>query len=509
MKKTIMALLLCAIMVFCFGCLENDGGKDMDKYDKATVEAAMPDDAQHLFIEKEGVLFQGFGAELDPHFLNFNVGRTGKTGSGVAWECRSSDWDSVFVPRIEEMNLCKLRIMLLPSWFAVNETVYRNKTYDFNNKSFEMLEKILDLATRRGMYVNITMWGIDAGAGWMGEPFIDGMWMTIPKDDTVFAEVFADALDYLINKKGYDCIKEVTPYNEPDTVYNPYLGKMKGFPAYAALCRKLDEVLRAHNMRNKVKFSLSDDANNISWLTLSVSELSDIADLFNSHTYSFGKETPNEIMLSDNERFSFGKIRETVKESGKPFMFGEFGTNTTLPPNGCTDKNEPSRGIDIARVAVNALNSGAAGLNYWGLYSQFYGSTTNFSEIMSMGLWGFADEEYECRPVYYAYSLLTRFTEIGSIVYPIESHDRDISAVALKNKEGGWTYIIVNTSALSKKISFGNLVSEAGTMNLYTYSANENYKDGKQIAADGVVTSLKRVTVLSVAGDSVTVIAGR
>ena len=506
MKKVLLFLLSTIVLFSVVGC-KPAASPSSSEIDRETVEQSMPENTLQLWIESgKNAEFIGFGTEIDPQFIQYNVGRTGRNSDGSTWTCRLSDWEDVFVPRIREMNLKRIRVMLLPSWFATSESVYQNGTYTFDSDGWKSLELVLDTAQKFDMYVNITMWGIDGGAQWMGEPLISGQWITVPKSNEVFCNVFADALEYLIDEKGYTCIKEVTPYNEPDTVFRPYLGEVKGFPAYAELCYKLNDVFEERGLRDRLKFNLGDDANRASWLESSALELSEIADYFNSHNYKFGKNTSNSDMLGNQISGAFGTFQQALGDSNVPLMYGEFGTNTTQPPNGCVDRYEPSRGIDVTRIAINALNSGAVGLSYWVLFSQFYSTSTDFSDIMSMGLWGFADENYECRPVYYAYSLLTRFTEMGSTIYPISAGDENIAAVALRTAEGKWTYLMVNTSDVAVQVSFGNVVSEVGDLAYYAYSSNDTYAEGKQIESEGTFKSADQVTTLAIPGNTLVVL---
>lgn len=507
MKRFLLLLLAAAVMLSVCGCNHAAPEENKTVIDREQVEQAMPENSLQLWIESgKDAEFIGFGTEIDPQFIQHNVGRSGRNTDGSTWKCELSDWENVFVPRIREMNLKRIRVMLLPSWFATSESVYLNGTYTFNSDGWKSLELVLDTAQQFDMYVNVTMWGIDGGAQWMGDPMIAGQWITVPKSNEVFCNVFADALEYLIDEKGYTCIREVTPYNEPDTVFRPYLGEVKGFTTYADLCYKLNDVFEERGLRSRLKFNLGDDANRSSWLESSALELSEIADYFNSHNYKFGKNTSNAAMMGNEISGAFGTFQEALGDSNVPLMYGEFGTNTTQPPNGCVDRYEPSRGIDVTRIAINALNSGAVGLSYWVLFSQFYSTSTNFADIMSMGLWGFADEQYECRPVYYAYSLLTRFTEMGSTIYPIVSGDENVTAVALKTKEGKWTYLMVNISERSAQASFGNVVSKVGNMTYYAYSANETYSGGKQIEAEDTIGSTDQVTTLSIPGNTLVVL---
>ena len=65
-------------------------------------------------------------------------------------------------------------------------------------------------------------------------------------------------------------------------------------------------------------------------------------------------------------------------------------------------------------------------------------------------------EDYEVRPQYYAYSLLTRFVRQGDEVYPLDLGDELIAGSAFLNTEGKWTYVLSNATDKDKMIQLEN-----------------------------------------------------
>ena len=111
---------------------------------------------------------------------------------------------------------------------------------------------------------------------------------------------------------------------------------------------------------------------------------------------------------------------------------------------------------------------------------------------MDMGLWGFADENYDCRPVYYAYSMLTRFVEEGDVIFPIRSDDGNIVAVAFR-RGNAWSYAVVNDGDVSRKISFVNYDAYPGALTRYEYDEADVPTDNRVIGAGASVTADGRV----------------
>lgn len=72
-------------------------------------------------------------------------------------------------------------------------------------------------------------------------------------------------IKYLREEKGYTCIQEITLYNEPNSFYNRY-GAITGHELYTEMCIATDEAFKEAGIRQDVKFNLSDDARDSTWL---------------------------------------------------------------------------------------------------------------------------------------------------------------------------------------------------------------------------------------------------
>ena len=495
MKKLFCCLMILVLLPLSAGC----GGQGGEEHGDPNANQTVPEGSVTLTIEQEAdnTVF-GIGTELDPHFLAQNVGLSGVSEIG-SWECREEDWD-LFVERMREMNLKRIRVMLLPSWFAPEKEIYENGNYDWDSAEMESLYLVLDTALELGMKVNITLWGADCA--WLKEPGDSG-WASYPREseETAFVTLFAHCIRYLREEKNYSNITEVTLFNEP----NSYFTWNNANQDYCDLCREMDASFREAGIRKDVLFNLSDDARSATWLAQTLYNLEGIVDVVNSHTYSFGDtydfETDTTIRDMSNAdicynlpNYNLALYREM--RSGYediPHIWGEFGTKNNSGSHMTFDKYLPDRGLEIARIALNMFNMGSSGVSYWVLFSQYYNrSDFNNNYIMDMGLWGFADEGYACRPVYYAFSMLTRFVEEADEIYTIESGDENIVATAFRRGDQ-WTYCVVNNGDVSKQISFLNRTKFPSEMARYVYDEANVPTDNKVIPSNGKVTADGRV----------------
>lgn len=499
MKQKISALVLSAILML---------GVSACKQEAAEEKVVIPDDTDVVLnIEKEDgnhTVF-GIGTELDPHFFSQNVGLTGYSSDIGTWTCKEEDWE-LFEQRMQEMNLKRIRVMLLPSWYIINETNTQAGIYDWTTSTMSSLYRVLDTAKKLEMKVNITLWGVDEGNAAFMRDSTSSDWCTIPSEkyEQLLVDSFADCIDYLIDEKGYTEIGEVTLFNEPNALYG-YPSYRQGVSEYCNLCKKMDSSFEEKGVREKVLFNLSDDARDYSWLANVVSQLEGVIDIANSHSYDFGdtynaetgeadkRDMSNADICYNNPTYNLAMWKEAMEGSGILHMWGEFGTANGSGSHSALDRYSASRGLDIARISLNCFNMGSVGMSYWVLFSQYYNrSEASTGYIMDMGLWGFADEGYACRPVYYAYSMITRFIEAGDTIFPIKSEDGNIVAVAFRQGTK-WSYAVVNNGDLAKKVSFVNYDAYPATLSRYVYDEANVPTDNKVIGASGSVAAEGRV----------------
>jgi len=427
-----------------------------------------------------GSLNLGMGVELDPHFFSQNLTRN----DGA----KSSDWEIV-EKRVAMMEVSRFRIMILPQWYEpINDNNDPSSTdltkFTFKSEEMQSLYKVLDLAENNGIDVCLVLWGCPVGVSlldpayssvttcFMADPSKKDTWITGPVDNEEWAENFVTLVKYLKENLHYSCIKEITPINEPDG--GPILTEEQ----YIKMVGVLDQRFKKEGLRDQIKFNLSDNTDTRTfYLKACAAALTNEADLFNSHTYIFGYDTPNDSI------YNWEKTNVDIASSaGKKHMVGEFGSNQTVGATRQRDIDLYERGVLMSRLILNFLNAGAAGVSYWSLIDQYYGKDADYSQMQQLGLWRYVKaayktdttysrikEDYEVRPQYFAYSLLTRFIRKEDEVFPLEFNNTQgfIVGTALKAKNGKYTYVIANQTDKAVEVS---VTTPTGTNNTSTAS---------------------------------------
>ncbi len=442
---------------------------------------------------------EAMGAELDPHFFSQNLTRN--DGS------KESDWQYV-VNRVKAMELKKFRVMALPQWYEpVNDNNDPQNTnlskFTFDSPEMQSLYQVLDLAQEQDMDVCIVVWGCPVWVSllnpkyshvktcFMADPTKKDVWITCPVNYDEWAENFSTLIKYLIEDRNYTCVKEITPMNEPDG------GPLLTSPEYIKMAKVLDARFKKDGIREKVRFNLSDNTDTRTFYQIDCAEnLSDVADIFNSHTYIFGYDTPNDTIY----KWEKNNVNIAAR-AGKKHLVGEFGSNQCVGATRQKDIDLYARGVLMTRLMLNFLNAGAAGVSYWSLIDQYYGKDADYQQMQQLGLWKYIKEayktdstyskikkDYEVRPQYYSYSLLTRFLKSGAEIYPLDMNDQFAIGSAFKDTDEKWTYVFANATGTSKFLAVNNSSAEGG-FDIYRYE-----KDSLPID-DHMITSSENIQV--------------
>jgi hypothetical protein len=416
-----------------------------------------------------GIPLRAIGVEFDPHFFTACLSKN----DGA----KAEDWDNIIVPRIKKMCPQSFRVWVMPTWFEPqNDNDDPDSTnwaaMNFDTNEMKSLYKLLDLAEKEKIRVTLVLWGATAGSWLAGQQ--TGNWIFPPANRSEWAENFSALAKYLIENKGYTCIKELTPMNEPSNVMSR--------TDYIEMCILLDSHLKKFGVRDKLALNLSDNIQDDSYFLQKVSEqVYDIADVFNSHCYSFGYNSTNETIGNWEKRNS-----DITKNVGRPHFVGEFGSNLTVGSSRQTDIDWFRRGILMDRLALNFLNNGACGVSYWQLFDEWYSSTDSYNSMQQLGMWRYVRTvyssepyydkltcDYQPRPQYYAYSLLTKYVRPGAEIHPIDTGESYIAGTAFKNVDGKWIYVFANSSLNDYNISLINDNSADGDYKVYRYEVDE------------------------------------
>ena len=487
-------------------------------------------------VSPAGGLF-GMGVEMDPFFHTYSFYPLGRD-AGISL----SDWDNVYVPRIRDMQIQRFRVMVQPHWYEPSEG-----NYTFDSKEMNGLYKVLDVAQETGADVTLVLWGCPISATLLNNDYTAGSafrhyladdgsnWVTATGNPQKFAVSIANLLKHLIDVKGYTCVREFTPYNEPDgnvvikTDAGVPIDFDSDYPGYRNTVNALKARFDDYGLSSKVGLNLSDNTDDstrgnkfLNYCATDFGGSNGIAKMFNTHCYIMGYETPNSAIKTWEES-------NVSRSNGKPHFIGEVGSNQVVGASRQRDINEYRRGVHLARVVANLLNGGAAGASYWILFDERYTATDQFNQYQRLGLWTYIDSDafygqytsggqtyddrtgkpsgnFACRPQFYAFSLMTRFIRKGSYVYPLDLQDDFIAGTAILGPDGKWTYLFANYSGTDKSYNLSN-GNSGGMNNCEIFKYNQGHPgNGQQIQAEAVLKADGNALKVFVPSNSVLVL---
>ncbi len=374
--------------------------------------------------------FLGVGANVLPCHL-FSDGRM-RGFTEHYWELEKRRI-AVAAPKI-------VRVWFQVDWFVMTEYGYLNREYCFDTPKMQAFYKELDAFKENNIEVELNFgWKISHEAqSWFSFPEVYKAENSAPKNLDAFATACSDCIRELIVNRGYDNIKYLTFYNEPNNGHiNGGLDFAcpDGYDLLAYWCemlKKCDAQLKKDGLRHLIKIwaaeSNSTDADRILWPDYFNKNGAEYYDYYCHHCYNGTYEQA----MQRGEMFK--------KASDKhPFIISEFGVH------GYGDVE----GIDFSFERTNQnnvmafMNAGMSGTLFWVLSG---------SPIVEHVFINSAEECFwQFMPVsgidavskrFYELSLFTNYIPSHSKVIYSEVSDDGMHATAVKTPSGGYTVVV-------------------------------------------------------------------
>lgn len=334
------------------------------------------------------------------------------------------------------------------SWLGMNfvrvelsQRMYEPERQQFTWDSEEMqtLYNILDWAEAHDVDVFLQqMW---MAADWNSLPKIHPL-ISAPKNLDDFANSIATLLEYLIDEKGYTCIKYFCMTNEPPG------GTWGYWWEYGENPGQIEDAWARLNQEFKDR-GIDIPISGPDWTDMPPFEEEKLgmADSFGAidiHSYH-GVTDEGEANLKNWAAWAHAQ--------GKPFFLTEYG-NMNLGW-GTDDPNQKSfeAALSNACDVIRGLRVGVDAFNRW--------SFTNRGDLD--GQWQliktfdlktrkYLDEVIPEPEAYYGFGVISRFLSKYSKVLSLENGDDEIFAVALESPEGAVSIVMVNAGKSEKKV---------------------------------------------------------
>lgn len=378
--------------------------------------------------------FKGFGAEWDSRAYDLN---------GV------TDEDFMLIgDRIKFMKMPIVRVMMQTRW-----CYSKSLGFDWENREMQLLYRHLNFCQQYGIDVILSDWGIEVD--WLAVDGIERM------DNPLYAEVIGTYLDYLINKKGFSCIKYFGLVNEPNYEVGNFERWRKG-------AENVFQILKDRELDKKIKFIGPGQSNDDEWFFNTVDEARYMFDVYDVHMYAWKDKTAKGSVQTDLTRlWNYAKSIDPNAQQ-KLFFVTEAGMRDGQYSAISTQINSFYYGLFMVDYAIQAVHSGANAVLAWML-------DDNSHPDFQWGMWSDKKNGMTLRPWFYSWSLLTKMFPAGSDVYKIRSRTINIRALGTRinnNGKNDWSFSIVNVNSTPAKVFLK--VDNEGEYKFKQYLYNEN-----------------------------------
>jgi hypothetical protein len=389
-------------------------------------------------------------------------------GFGVEWDpyepAESSYWTTIYT-RLDFMKLSFIRCMNYTQNYTQKDSsgapLFKNgkPVYDWNTSTMKTAFNLLDYCKANNIQVT---WG-----DWLDDtrPFGNLYWYTDPR----WSQIVAGALDYLINTKGYTCIKYYNFGNEPNGWWTQNCPNLSAYKKSVGL---VQTQLNNRGLLQKIKFSgpsaygpnyTYDPADFYEWLNWVSSQIPKVFQSYDFHWYPNSWEVSWGCVRTSmqTKRATLNKMDPNGKY--KDLFVLESGLNDY-------DTSQFWYGVTMADYAAQAMQVGVAGVSVWLLDNAMYCQNPS---------WGFWDSRTESglehiMPWFYPWSLLSRLFPRGSVIVSTGSDPASgVRVAAMKIPNGSnfdMTFVVANNS--SSPVSLTLTVPSAqgpATLNQYNY----------------------------------------
>lgn len=319
------------------------------QYVKIPVHAA---NSSTVYIDTDDVItdnFQGFGVQWDPSDL---------------YDYTDEQWAS-FVEKASFLKPNIMRVMIHDGdSYCIGFDENHQPVYNWDSKLMNRVYKILDFAQENQIPIMIGEWNSPQDRGYLS---YDEYGKTVGWDSETWANMINDVLTYLVEEKGYTCIKYYNMINEPN-----FKGSSSTNRNYWARgIQNLRQVLDK-NPNEKIRQieivgpDVYDNWEN--WLDTTTSDnLRDSIGLHEIHWYANDYQVYNGEVETTLRSLKEKAEKQDSEAASKGFALGEMGIYT-----GRTNGDQQVRtrdyqyGVEIFDMAVQAMRAGLVFGNAWG-----------------------------------------------------------------------------------------------------------------------------------------------
>lgn len=321
-----------------------------------------------IYFNSDNVItkdFEGFGVQWDPSDL---------------YSYTDEQWSS-FVEKATFLKPNIMRVMLHDGdSYCIGFDENKKPIYDWNSPLMERTYKILDFAEENNVPIMLGEWRSISERGFLS---YDKTGKEVSWDNPIWAKMIVDCLDYLINVKGYTCIKYYNMVNEPNYYKrdHPEVSDQEVYDAWKTAIKNLRaEMVKSGDKNIKDLKIVGPDVydSQEAWIKQTASaDLKDYIDVTEIHRYAPLSEVKSGLI--EKKLISWRELAESldpeVKQEG--FGIGEMGLSGTGPGDCQLGTRNYDYGVDIFDYALQATRAGMKFGSVWGFEDSMHLQATD------------------------------------------------------------------------------------------------------------------------------------
>jgi|GEM_PF-638593 len=340
------------------------------------------------------------------------------------------DWE------IDKKRIRTIKPKVARLWFQVDWVEKEKGVYDFDSDEMKAVYPYLDALQAAGTEIELNF-GWKNGEeihDWFGLPSVDP-WTSAPADVDDFAASASNTLKELIEQRGYDNIKYLTFYNEPNGSWDFETGGDKAHQQqyYANIVTKVSQKLAADGLRDRIGIWAPEETGAADWTT-ALHTLADAhIDGYSFHMYGASYESLGSEIAA-----------RKAAVSPKPVQMTEFGWSAD-------DASGWNSGF--ANYVIRGANEGLQSALVWQLNGVW--STDPLGDVNgNYTMWDSVVQGLTAKRTFYSAGLLSRYVPAHSDVVQVQSSSPNVRAAAFKTDGGDYAILIESKAGAPKDITF-------------------------------------------------------
>ena len=300
------------------------------------------------------------------------------------------------------------------------------------------------------------------------------------KADPAWVKMSVDYLDWLVQEKGFDCIRHFIIFNEPDGDWATPEGD---YAFWKSMMERFHQEMALHpGLLDKVSLAGPDvvveyrnpasayDAPG--WVAQTAADLDSLVGLYDIHAYP-GQQQVRSGAFAD-------LLQEYRIPEGKRLVLGEAGYKYWREEDAALQAENDRRaaaspytqgtdsqmlcgdffyGLDLSVLAMDVMNGGVSGMAVWMLDDALHAGGDSPRNLKVWGFWNilgeelFGDPSLETpKPSFYGWALMSRFFPAGCDILRVEASPAEGLRMAAAVLDGRHTLAVVNFSDTDRNL---------------------------------------------------------